>query len=216
MNTKSIIGLVIFFLLTGCSSSRITHSWKSETASSGSYDKIMVIGIIKDHDRNLREQMENHLADDLKARGYNAVSSLKEYGPKAFDNMDEEGAITKLSNSGVDAVITIVLLDKERERNYVPARVHYSPYIIYQRHFWGYYSTIYDRIYSPEYFQQVNTKYFWESNFYDLKTKQLLYSVQTESFDPASAESLGHEYGEMIVMDMFEKKIINHQPKLKS
>ena len=216
MNTKSIIGLVIFFLLTGCSFSRITHSWKSETASSGSYNKIMVIGIIKDHDRNLREQMENHLADDLKARGYNAVSSLKEYGPKAFDNMDEEGAITKLSNSGVDAVITIVLLDKERERNYVPARVHYSPYIIYQRHFWGYYSTIYDRIYSPEYFQQVNTKYFWESNFYDLKTKQLLYSVQTESFDPASAESLGHEYGEMIVKDMFEKKIINHQPKLKS
>ena len=216
MNTKSIIGLVILFLLTGCSPSRITHSWKSETASSGSYDKIMVIGIIKDHDRNLREQMENHLADDLKARGYNAVSSLKEYGPKAFDNMDEEGAITKLSNSGVDAVITIVLLDKERERNYVPARVHYSPYIIYQRHFWGYYSTIYDRIYSPEYFQQVNTKYFWESNFYDIKTKQLLYSVQTESFDPASAESLGHEYGEMIVMDMFEKKIINHQPKLKS
>ena len=216
MNTKSIIGLVILFLLTCCSSSRITHSWKSETANSGSYDKIMVIGIIKDHDRNLREQMENHLADDLKARGYNAVSSLKEYGPKAFDNMDEEGAITKLSNSGVDAVITIVLLDKERERNYVPARVHYSPYIIYQRHFWGYYSTIYDRIYSPEYFQQVNTKYFWESNFYDLKTKQLLYSVQTESFDPASAESLGHEYGEMIVMDMFEKKIINHQPKLKS
>ena len=40
--------------------------------------------------------------------------------------------------------------------------------------------------------------------------------MQTESFDPASAESLGHEYGEMIVMDMFEKKIINHQPKLKS
>lgn len=216
MRTKSIAGLIILFLIVGCSSSRITHSWKSETVSAKSYEKIMVIGIIKDHDRNMREKMENHLAEDLKARGYNAVSSLKEYGPKAFDNIDEEGALNKLSNSGVDAVITIVLLDKERERNYVPARVYYSPYIIYQRHFWGYYSTIYDRIYSPEYYQQVNTKYFWESNFYDLETKQLLYSVQTESFDPASAESLGHEYGEMIVKDMLEKKIINHQSKLKS
>jgi len=216
MRIQLITGLIIIFLIAGCSSSHITHSWKSETAGAESFDKIMVIGIIKDHDRNLREKMENHLADDLKARGYNAVSSLKEYGPKAFDNIDEEEALKKLSNSGVDAVITIVLLDKERERNYVPARVYYSPYIIYQRHFWGYYSTIYDRIYSPEYYQQVNTKYFWESNFYDLKSKQLLYSVQTESFDPASAESLGHEYGEMIVKDMVENGIINHQPKLKS
>lgn len=111
MCTKSIAGLIILFLIVGCSSSRITHSWKSETVSAKSYEKIMVIGIIKDHDRNMREKMENHLAEDLKARGYNAVSSLKEYGPKAFDNIDEEGALNKLSNSGVDAVITIVLLD---------------------------------------------------------------------------------------------------------
>ena len=30
--------------------------------------------------------------------------------------MDEEAALAKLNNSGVDAVVTIVLLDKEKEK----------------------------------------------------------------------------------------------------
>ena len=121
--------------------------------------------------------------------------------------MDEKTLVEKLQNSGFDAVITIVLLDKSKERNYVPGHVYYSPYMIYQRRLWGYYSTIYDRIYEPGYYT-VNTRYFWESNFYDLTTKELIYSVQTESFDPASSENLGHEYGKMIVMDMVKNHVL--------
>ena len=118
--------------------------------------------------------------------------------------MKEAEVLDKLSNSGVDAVITVVLLDKNKERYYVPGRVYYSPYTIYQRNFWGYYTTIYERIYTPGYYQ-VDTKYFWESNFYDLKNKNLLYTVQTETFDPESVEILAHEYGLLIVNDMNKK-----------
>ena len=167
----------------------------------------MVVALLKDDNVLMREKMENHLLGDLAEKGYTAVSSLKEYGPKSFEGMKENEIVSKLQNSGVDAVLTIVLLDKQRERYYVPGRVYYSPYIIYHRRFWGYYTTIYDRIYSPGYYQ-TDTKYFWESNLYDLSTKELLYSVQTESFDPASAESLGHEYGKMIVKDMFDKNVL--------
>jgi hypothetical protein len=115
--------------------------------------------------------------------------------------------IGKLNSSGVDAVITVVLLDKQRERDYVPGRIYYSPYTIYHRRFTGYYNTLYDRIYSPGYYQ-VNTRYFWESNFYNIKNDELLYSVQTESFDPNSAETLAHEYGKLIVNNMAGQGII--------
>ena len=64
-----------------------------------------------------------------------------------------------------------------------------------------------DRIYSPGYYQ-VDTKYFWESNLYDISNKQLLYSVQTQSFDPGSSAGLGHEYGQLIINDMVKNKVL--------
>lgn len=171
------------------------------------YNKIMVIALLPEKDRELRESMENHLVEDLQNRGYHAVSSLKEFGPQFFQNIQEPEALDKIKGYDIDAVVTVVLLDKERERYYVPGRIYYSPYAIYQRRFWGYYSTIYGRIYTPGYYIS-NTKYFWESNFYDIESKGLLYSVQTESFDPSSAATLAHEYGQLIVKDMAKKGII--------
>ncbi len=204
---KPIIWLGIIVLLSGCNSSRITSSWKEENISSKKYNKILVLGLIRENDRTIRENMENHLVNDLKGLGYNAVSGLKEYGPKAFDKMNEEAALAKLNNTGVDAVVTIVLLDKEKERRYVPGHINYSPYGYYYNRFWGYYGTMNRRIYEPEYYV-TDTKYFWESNFYDMSTQKLLYSVQTQSFDPASSGILGHQYGQLIVKNMVKNGII--------
>ncbi len=167
----------------------------------------MVIGLIQNNDRDLRGKMENHLVADLAEIGYAGISSLNEYGPKSFENSKEVEVLTKLGNSAVDAVITIVLLDKQKEKYYIPGRVYYSPYTIYQRRFWGYYTTIYDRVYTPGYYRE-DTKYFWESNFYDIETKELLYSAQTKSFDPGSAESLAHEYGQIILNDMVKQGVL--------
>ncbi len=193
--------------MISCSSSRITNSWKSASIPDKKFSKIMVVSIIVGTDRAIRDKMEEHLTGDLSDKGYTAVSAIKEYGPKYFENMDETAVLDKLDNSGVDAVVTVVLLDKSKERYYVPAKVYNSPYTIYQRNFYGYYTTIYNRIYTPGYYQ-VDTKYFWESNFYDLTNKSLLYSVQTETFDPESTEVLAHEYGLLIVNDMLKKAVL--------
>jgi hypothetical protein len=202
------IGIAVAIIsLSACSTSRITNSWKAADIPAKNYNKIMVVGLIQNNDRNLREKMENHLVGDLAEKGYTAISSLKEYGPKSFENMTENSAVEKLKASGVDAVITVVLLDKQKEKYYVPGRVYYTPYTVYHRRFWGYYSTIYERVYTPGYYQE-NTKYFWESNFYDLESKALLYSVQTESFEASSTERLAHEYGQIIVTDMVKKGLV--------
>ena len=207
---KKIIGmLVLIFLAAGCTTSRITSTWKAENVVAKDYKKVMVLGLIREADRTIQENMENHLVDDLKDLGYNAVSALKEYGPKAFDKMDEDEALAKLKASGIDAVITIVLLDKEKERTYVPGRLIYSPYGYYYGRFWGYYGTIYRRIYEPGYYV-TDTRYFWESNLYDLSDhQQLVYSVQTQSFAPANSDALGHEYGELIVKCMVKANVLS-------
>lgn len=200
--------LFIPFLLINCTTSRITSTWKAENIQAKKYNKILVLGLIRESDRSIREKMEQHVLGDLTERGYNALCACEEFGPKAFENMTEKEAISKLTDSGIDAVLTIVLLDKTKERYYVPARVYYSPYYNYHNRFWGYYTTMHDRIHSRGYYE-VSTKFFWESNLYDMDNKQLLYSVQTQSFDPSSAESLAHEYGKLIVNNMVKSKVLS-------
>lgn len=211
INMKKVqwIGFAFLLIAAGCSSSKITTSWKAEGATPKKYSKIMVLALIREADRTIQQNMENHFVGDLKDLGYNAVSSLQEYGPKAFDKMDEEAAILKLKNSGVDAVITIVLLDKQKERKYVPGNMHYSPYNHFYDRFWGYRNTLYNRIYEPGYYV-TDTKYFWESNLYEMGTQKLVYSVQTQSFDPATSEIMGHEYGLMIVKNMVKQHVLQH------
>ena len=197
-----LINVALLVIISGCASSKITSSWKLQSAVAPKPLKIMVIGIIKESDRSIQENMENHLVGDLEKLGYTAVSSLKEYGPNGFKKGDTTAAILKLKNSGVDAVLTIVLLDKEKEQQYVSTN--------YRNQFYGYRYEMYMRVFEPGYYI-TNTSYFWESNFYDLKSLQLLYSVQTKSFNPDDVAALAHEYGKMIVKDMVKQKVLSQQ-----
>src|SRR5687768_17156069 len=103
-------GICTLLIITGCTSSKITSSWKTEDDKTNGYNKVLVLGLIHDSDSTIQEKMENHFVGDLVDLGYNAVSSLQEYGKKAFDGIDEETALDMLEKKGVDAVITIVLL----------------------------------------------------------------------------------------------------------
>ena len=153
--------------------------------------------------------METHFVGDLQGLGYNAISSMSVFGPRAFRRMTEDSAVNTITNTGADAVITIVLLDKSKEQRYIPGRRNFYGAANFNR-FGGYYTTMYDRVYTAGYYV-TDTRYFWESNLYDMATKQLLYSVQTQSFSPSSSEELAHEYGKMIVNDMVKKHVLVQQ-----
>ncbi len=212
MEKANKILIILIIICNGCSSSKITSYWKDTTVVSKEYKKIMVLGLIRESDRSLQQNMENHLVGDLQIIGYNAISALQYYGPKSFEKIEEQAAIEKIKNTGVDAVITIVLLDKKKERKYIPGNIYYSPYSYYYNHFWGYRSTLYNRIHETGYYV-TDTKYFWESNLYDIETQKLIYSVQTQSFEPSSSEIMGHEYGQMIVKNMINNTILNNNKR---
>jgi hypothetical protein len=200
----------VLVLLVGisCSSTKITSSWKANDVSNVNDQKVLVLGIMnKNNDRAVRENMEQQLVSELNSSGINAVPASKEFEPNAFNNMNEESALRALRDKGYDAVMTIVLLDKSKEKSYTPGTVTYEPAGFYYNRFWGYYRTIYGRVYTPGYYT-TNTNYFWESNLYDLKTDKFLYSVQSKSFDPSSAEELGDEYANQITKDMMKQGLL--------
>ncbi|SFN78560.1 hypothetical protein SAMN05428949_3464 [Chitinophaga sp. YR627] len=195
--------------MTACTSTKLTSSWKTPDARIQQENKIMVIALVPAKERSLRILMENNLVAELKKEGYNAVSAYATYGPD--DNLgkgDEKTALKKFRSSDVDQVMTIAMVDKSRERTYVPGYGAYGPYgNPYYGGFWPYYRGWYGRMYDPGY-TQVNTKYEWDTNLYDLKEKKLLYNAQSASVDPPTAYRQAYLFAKQIVKDMQKQQLI--------
>jgi hypothetical protein len=198
--------LGVLALFYSCSSTKIITSWKSSN-DSRNYRKIMVVGIIKDSGIALRSQMETHLVNDLKNIGYNAVSALNEFGKGGLANLEQEETYVKLCNKGIDAVITVALLDKKKEKYFIPAPVKYYSNLYYYNRIWNYNAIQADLI-SPKGEYAESIQYAWESILFDLQTLSPVYTAQTKTFDPASTETMAHEYGKLIVTNMVKKKVL--------
>ena len=207
MKIASIIAVLFTLGIAACTSSKKIISWKKETHAEQHYTKILVLGFMRGADNDIRENTEGLLSEYLRNAGINAVSSLELYGTKVFDRMDEDDALYQLNNSCVDAVLSLTLLDKKKEREYMPGTIHYTPYSYYYDRFWRYRNTVSHRVYEPGYYTATDDV-FIECNLYDMKTQQLVYSVQTKSFNVTDYDLMGKIYGPLIVKDLLKKKVL--------
>ena len=199
--------LVIVFFAFSCSSSHVITSWKAPNSTVRPYKKIMVVGIVKDSSVSIRQQMETHLVNDLKDHGFAAVSALEEFGKGGLANLEQEETYIKLCNKGIDAVITIALLDRKKEKFYIPARVKYYSNVYYYNRIWNYNIIQADLVTGKGDYEE-STQYLWETMLFDLQTLAPVYTIQTESFDPSSLNMMAHEHGKMIVARLLKNKIL--------
>jgi len=204
---KYLVLLAAITLLAACSSTKVTSSWKSPDISGQtlSMKKIMVAALLPDRNRDLQKSMERQLVGELQSKGIQAVSAYETYGPKYLPQ-DEHKAVNKLRESGVDGFLTIVLLDKNKEQNYNPGYSQFGP-VGYYRNWYGYYRTVYGRVYTPGYYS-TQTKYYWESNLYDVPGEKLVYSAQSQSFDPSSINQLANDYSGKLINDMMKQGLV--------
>ncbi len=209
-NIKNALFFAIIVFIASCSSStKVTSSWVAPNvpSSSLSMKRIMVAALLPDKDRQLQESMENQLVKELKLKGIDAVSAYQLYGPKYFPD-NEQKAIEKLKQEGCDGFLTIVLLDKKKQKTYNPGYSQFGPFGYgYYGNWYGYYRTIYGRVYAPDYYTTIN-KYYWESNLYNMPDEKLIYSEQSQSFDPASISQLADSYSDKLVNDMAKQGLI--------
>lgn len=197
--------LCSWVVLLSCSSSRIVSAWGSDAYSS-QHQKIVVFAVVNAADSALQKRMEQHVVADLQALGYNAHASLMTYGAQ-LKGLDALQVYQQLQADSVDAVMTIVLLDKQQEQVFIEEAPQQNTR---PGNFWKYYEEVNKRAASAGYYTNLTT-YFWEGKLYNLKAKELVYSSRTESFNPASAERLGHEYGKQIVNNMVKKGVLEKQ-----
>lgn len=199
--------LFVGTLLVACNSTHIISSWKADGANADKYDKILVIGMAGSRDTELRESIESSMVKRLQEKGLNAVTSWQQYGAKTFDKMSEEEAAKMVKSDGFDAVMELALLDKDKEKNYVPGTVSYSPYAVVRSHWYPGYRVFYNRIYSPGYFT-TTTNYTLEANFYSTKADILEYTANAKSYSPGSKSALAGDFSKAVVEDMIKQGII--------
>ena len=208
VNRLLFITAVLFFI-TSCSTNgtNIVSSWTNENYQSKTYKKILVLGI-SEHNSN-RAEVESAIVKRLFKKNIPAVASLSLFPPQLqVTPVSEEKMVSAIKSNNIDAVLIVSLLDIKEEQRHVPSRTYAKPMYPYYTPYYGYYSTSHRTVHTPGY--TVNTeKVYLESNFYSVKSKELVWTAQSESIDPENISDFAVQYSETIVSAMLHAKLID-------
>lgn len=204
MNTRSgkaaAVLILSAFLLGGCSTTRVTGVWKKSDYVGGPFQSILVVGLTKDESN--KSIWEDIMAAQLRQNGVNAATGAKCF-PGDTDITKTE-ILDYVRDKGIDAVLLTRLVDIRKEKAYYPPTGYYygfyddyyygGPYHRYYNHF----GSFYDRVYTPGY-TTTYTIVVLETNLYDTRSQELVWSMSSDTFDPASADKLARSVSKKVV-----------------
>jgi hypothetical protein len=210
-NVLSIMVVLSMLFMTACSPSmKITGNWMNkDMMGKGNYKKVFLFVIASD--MGAKQTFENAQAKAAAAEGITALKSYEVFGPNFLaQKPTAEQIMAKIRETGCDAVFTSALVDVKSETRYVPGTTNYAytPYggYGYYGSFGGYYGgSAY--IYEPGYYTEDQT-YFIESNLYDVKTEEIVWSVQSEAYNPTNAETVARTYSTLLFDKLKQEGII--------
>ena len=186
------------FIFTACSSSKeSTGVWVNKEKIQGkTWSNVFII--VMTADIQARVALEKDLAAIAISKGYKAVKSIDVMPADLNDPKTpcKEEIVKKVKASGCDAVFVASLLDKAEDIRYTPGTTAYSvgPYYSWSGNYYsGYYSHWYPTVSSPSYYSKDKT-YFMLSNLFDVASEEIMWSVQSEVFNPSSLKSFSKSY----------------------
>lgn len=212
-NLKSIIYngfIVCLFFVAGCSApTEITGTWSDPQSQNINYDNVLVFAMT---DRvNIKESVENALADELRAEGVNVTTSLEQFPPRFREGMIENKneMMDFINQNSYDGILTVAVVDEETETRHVPGGAAYAPMgrFGYYGGFWPYYSN-WAPMYQPGYYEEDKV-YFIETNLYDAESEKLVWSAQSETVNPGQLDRFSSQFAEIIVDEMTDRNLFS-------
>lgn len=214
MRMKNIIMIILTAVcFAACSpGTQITGSWKNADAQAAAADINTILVTALTARVDARQGVENDLASALQAKGYQTIKSM-DVLPPTFTNAetpDREELLSRIENTRADAILTVALIDQETETRYRPGTAGYAPMprFGYYGTFWGYYNTWYPTLYSPGYYEEDKV-YFIETNLYDADTQELLWSAQSETYNPRNLPDFASDFAEVVVSRLEREDLLN-------
>lgn len=204
---NNILSFLLIILVSVACAPKLSFSWTAPKYETQRFKKIAIFTASGKKLGTSAAYQENVVAL-LKDKGFEAVQCFDLYPPtkKEF----AEGELDQiLKDAGVDAVLTTLVVDKEKSTQYVQGSNYAYPY---GYGFGGYYNYRYSPMYSnPGYYQETET-YIIENNLFmmgeDIKEEdRLVWVSQSVIKDPTG--SISKEYAKLIVESLMKQGIIN-------
>lgn len=185
--------LVLVLFAGGCASTSIINSWHEDQYGGPKLEKFLVIGL--SNVPNRRRFFETAFAEKLTNAGLAAETSFRMIPDDRIT--DEKSVIeSAIQSSSADAILTTRLIDISREQSYVPPSYNYAPV-----GFYDYYYPTYRMMFQPGYVV-TNTNVILETNVYSAATKALLWTGNTRTFNPSSAEHVVDELASIVIKEL--------------
>ena len=181
---KLALALAMTALLAACAIKPLAE-WRDSNFS-GTVDNILIIGV--SDQPVVRRLFEDTFVKELEALGVSAKSSYQVLTDEQISSKDALDAAIRAQS--MDAVLVTRVIGVEEINTYTPPTYTYTP-STFDRHYRDYHSYFNHAV-------QVATPGYWdkyevlklESNLYNSASQQLIWSIQSESFDPRSATQL--------------------------
>lgn len=180
------------------------RTWSSSQDYDRKFEKVLVMGLV--NDVTLRSDVESELvfaAGKINLKAANGMSLFPPELGKPFEDIERVKA--RLREKGFDGIITVALIDIRAER-YRASQVSYEPLVYYDR-FRNYYYRTYDLVYRPGYYSAYS-KYFIETNFYELKGGTLVWSGRSEIFDYGELEHFSPAFAKSLFKELLKEEVI--------
>jgi len=197
--------LTTLVLMTSCSTKDIVRDWSSNKDYDRNFDKVLIMGLI--NQISLRYDVEYEIVDAAHKFGLRPTSSMALLPPelgKPFD--DIENVRERLQERGFDAILTVAIIDVTAER-YIGPKRKYVPLVYYNR-FGNYYYRTHAVVYKNGYFK-LESRYFLETNLYELKAGTLVWSGRSTLFDPHDVERFVRRYAKKLFKELKKKGVID-------
>lgn len=202
------ISTIVLIFSSCATNSMITGSWRDQSIDLKKYSRIFV-AVMTDN-VPARQKVEDEISSSLKSLGLTTVKSIDVFPPN-LTNMGpirSDFAMQKVAATNSDAILTIALIDSKSESKYVP---NVSVYPVnsfgYYRTFGGYYDFWYGNLYNNGYYTTENT-YYIETNLYDASSGKLVWSTQSESYNPGSLDSFLSGYKKAMTKQLKKDNLI--------
>lgn len=186
LRSSSIVALLVAPALTVAllADTKFTATKVAPEAKGVSFAGRKVAALVMSADESLRVSGEEGLVAELAARGLDAVAAYK-IVPKE-ELTDPEKARGWFERRGIEGIVVMRLMGRDRRQTYVPGTSWASPYY---SSLWGYYGYGWGAMYDPGYIRE-DTVVEIETLVFSVPKNLLLWAGVSETKNPKDARKL--------------------------